>query len=116
MDNGFRVDSEQVRGHTGPVGGFAGRAHVAAEAGATLTDLNDAYGLFCIPFGSMLKPAQQRGADALKECAELLDQTVEDLRKVADRYQEAEEREARRMAEILDRLESARPAPDVREV
>ncbi|MCP2261532.1 putative conserved protein YukE [Streptoalloteichus tenebrarius] len=113
MDNGFRVDSEQVRSHAGPVGGFAGRAHTAAEAGATVTDLNDAYGLFCRPFAAMLKPAQQRGADALKECAELLDRTVEDLRKVADTYQEAEDKEARRMEEILARLGDVPSAPTV---
>lgn len=70
MSEGFEVDPDEVEAHTGTVDGFAGRADTAVGAGAHVAGLDDAYGLFCRPFGELLKDPQQRGVDTLTEMLE----------------------------------------------
>jgi hypothetical protein len=105
MGEGFEVDLNEVNSHAGTVAGFAGRADTAADAGAHVTSLDDAYGLFCQPFGQMLKDPQQRGTDTLTETASILQETVTDLQDTARHYEEVERKVLAAIEALLKRLD-----------
>lgn len=114
MGEGFEVDPAAVEGHAGTVEGFAARADTAVGAGAHVASLDDAYGLFCRPFGTLLQQPQQRGVDTLKETAAQLHDMTDGLRECALTYRDAEERIADLIERMLELLEQLNDIPVVR--
>ncbi|MPZ86246.1 MAG: ESX-1 secretion-associated protein [Actinophytocola sp.] len=114
MGEGFAVNPDEVNSHAGTVDGFAGRADTAVDAGAHVTGLDDAYGLFCRPFGEMLKDPQQRGVDTLTETATFMHETVTDLRDSAEHYQQVEDQVRAAIEALLEMLERIAEIPMVR--
>lgn len=104
MGDGFTVDTEEVRSHAGNVEGFAGRADVAADAGAHLTTLDDAYGLACQQFGQMLVEPQTKGTEGLVKAAGLLHVQADALNASADEYDACEQRVSDLIKDLLERL------------
>lgn len=114
MGDGFTVNPDEVDTHAGTVDGFAGRADTAVDAGAHVTSLDDAYGLFCRPFGTMLRDPQQRGVDTLTETASQMHDVVTNLRDSAEHYREVEARVVDRIETLLDMLDRVAAAPMAR--
>jgi uncharacterized protein YukE len=114
MGEGFAVTPDEVDAHAGTVDGFAGRADTAVDAGAHVTSLDDAYGLFCRPFGTLLKDPQQRGVDTLTETASQMHDIVTNLNKTAEHYREVEMRVVDLIDELLDKLDRVAQAPMAR--
>jgi ubiquinone biosynthesis protein UbiJ len=115
MGEGFAVNLNEVNSHAGTVDGFAGLADTAADAGAHVTSLDDAYGLFCQPFGQMLKDPQQRGAETLTETASILHETVTDLQDAAELYEEVDRKVLAAIEALIKRLDRTAEVPMVRE-
>jgi methyl-accepting chemotaxis protein len=114
MPDGFTVDTAQIHAHAASTQDLAGRADVATDAGAHLSTLDDAYGLFCRSFGEMLVQPQQRGAEALANSADHLHRTVRGLTETAEAYETAEERIAAAMEALVRQLDvAARGIPTV---
>lgn len=114
MSEGFEVDPDQVDAHSGTVDGFAARADTAVGAGAHVASLDDAYGLFCRPFGTLLAQPQQRGVEALTATAEQLHEMTDNLRDCARTYREAEETIAEFIERLVELLEQVGDIPVVR--
>lgn len=114
MSDGFEVNPEQVRAHSTTVDGFAARADTAVDAGAHVTSLDDAYGLFCRPFGTLLKDPQQRGVDTLTEAAAQMHEMTAGLADCAETYQEAEEQITEMIEALVEALEQVAQIPNVR--
>lgn len=108
MGDGFTVDSAEVRAHAGVIEQYGAQADVAAEAGAHLATLNDAYGLFCQSFGQMTVEPQQRGADALAKSAQNLHDLSQQVTEVAEAYADVEEKIATIMQTIVEQLDLIR--------
>lgn len=104
MTDGFTVSTEEIRTHAGNVEGFGGRADVAADAGAHLTTLDDAYGLACQPFGQMLVEPQARGTEGLAKAASLLHLQAGKLTASAEEYETCEQRIVDLIEDLLDSL------------
>jgi hypothetical protein len=100
MSEGFRVSSEEIRTHANTVRGFEGRAGTAADAGAHVASLDDAYGVLCQPFGMMVAIPQNRAVDALSRTRETTKQLADNLGAAADAYQEFEQR----VVDIVERI------------
>ncbi|CAL9468396.1 hypothetical protein SUDANB95_02768 [Actinosynnema sp. ALI-1.44] len=113
MSDGFTVNSDQLLTQASTVDGFAGRADTAADAGRHVAALDDAYGLLCRPFATLLKEPQQRGVDTLAATAENLHQMVDGLKDTAKAYQEAEERVGAVLEALVKALEAAAKAPRI---
>lgn len=111
MHDGFEVDPEQLNAHASTVDAFAGRADTAVDAGAHVTSLDDAYGLFCRPFADLLKDPQQRGVDTLTETATVMHETVSKLRESASAYQQVEDEVLARIEALLEMLERMSAIP-----
>lgn len=111
MHDGFEVDPDQVNAHAGTVEGFAGRTDTAVDAGAHVAELDDAYGLFCRPFATMLKDPQQRGVDTLTETASVMHETVEKLRDCAEHYQQVEDEVLAAIEALVEMLERTASIP-----
>lgn len=111
MGEPFTVNTDEVRAHAGVTAGFAGRADTAAEAGAHVSTLNDAYGLFCQSFGAMTVEPQERGAQALADCAKKLHELADKLNSSADKYDQQEDKTLERLQQLLDAVDAAKPAP-----
>lgn len=111
MGDRITVDAAEVREHAAVTDGFAGRADTAAAAGTHLTSLDDAYGLFCQPFGAMLVEPQERGTEALERCAGELHKLTESLNSAADAYEERENETVAVLQELLDKVDAAADAP-----
>ena len=107
MTDGFTVDPAQGHAHAATTEGFAGRVDVATDAGAHLSSLNDAYGLFCQSFGQMLVEPQQRGTEALRGSADGLHELSQQLTASAEAYEAAEARIAAIMEALVERLDAA---------
>ncbi|MEU4804983.1 type VII secretion target [Actinosynnema sp. NPDC023587] len=114
MSDGFTVDSEELATHATTVDGFAGRADTATDAGSHVAGLDDAYGLLCRPFASLLKEPQQRGVDTLGDTASLLHDMVGGLDDCAKTYQEAEAKVEAVMKALLAQLDAVASAPVIR--
>jgi uncharacterized protein YukE len=114
MSHGFEVDPDEVDAHAGTVDGFATRADTAVDAGAHVARLDDAYGLFCRPFGTLLAEPQQRGVDTLTETAAQLHEMTDKLRESAKTYRETEETIAEFIERLLELLEQVNDIPIVR--
>ena len=114
MSEGFEVDPDQVEAHSGTVDGFASRADTAVDAGAHVTSLDDAYGLFCRPFGTLLKEPQQRGVDTLSATAEQLHEMTVKLRESAQTYRDTEETITEFIERLVELLEQVADIPVVR--
>lgn len=114
MYDGFEVDPDQVNAHAGTVDGFAGRTDTAVDAGAHVTSLDDAYGLFCRPFADLLKDPQQRGVDTLTETASVMHESVTKLRESAEHYQKVEDDVLTAIETLLELLERTSSIPMVR--
>lgn len=114
MSDGFTVNTDQLLDRADTVAGFATRADTAADAGAHVTSLDDAYGLFCQPFAQLLKNPQQRGAGTLAETAANLHQMVTNLQDSAKTYQEAEEKIITVLQALFQMLEASAAIPSVR--
>lgn len=114
MADGFEVDPDQVDAHAGTVDGFAGRADTAVGAGAHVAALDDAYGLFCRPFGELLKDPQQRGVDTLTETAKQLHEMTDNLRETAKTYRETEDAIEDFIERLVELLEQVGDIPIVR--
>jgi uncharacterized protein YukE len=114
MSDGFEVDPGELDAHAGTVEGFASRADTAVGAGAHVTSLDDAYGLFCRPFGAMLKEPQQRGVDTLTATAEQLHEATGKLRECAQTYRDAEDTITEFIERLVELLEQVDDIPIVR--
>ncbi len=114
MSDGFEVDPDQVEAHSGTVEGFASRADTAVDAGAHVASLDDAYGLFCRPFGTLLAQPQQRGVDTLAATAEQLHEMTDNLRECARTYRDAEETIEEFIERLVELLEQVNDIPIVR--
>ncbi|GAA3463609.1 type VII secretion target [Saccharothrix longispora] len=113
MGDGFTVDSAELSAQAGAVGGLAGRADTATDAGRHVTSLDDAYGLLCRPFADLLKEPQQRGTDTLAATAESMRRLVDGLQDSAATYRAAEEKVAAVMQALVRTLEAVPSAPRV---
>jgi len=114
MSDGFTVNIDQLLTQAGAVDGFATKADTAADAGAHVTSLDDAYGLFCQPFAQLLKDPQQRGVETLTETAAVLHQMVTNLQGCAKTYQEAEEKIVILLQTLTKLLDASTPIPSAR--
>ncbi|WP_197321094.1 type VII secretion target [Saccharomonospora sp. NB11] len=108
MGDSFRVDPDEVRAHANTVRDFESRAGTAADAGSHLAGLDDAYGVLCQPFGSMVSGPQERGVEALNQAREFTRQLAENLDTAAQKYEEYEERVVEILEKVNRELESAR--------
>lgn len=109
MPDGFVVDTGQLRKHSAATEAIGGRAGVAADAGSQVADMDQAYGLLCMPIGAMLKGPQERCAEAIKASAESLHQASKKLDEAAKSYDETEQRTVTALEQILKKLEEMRP-------
>ncbi|OLF07540.1 hypothetical protein BLA60_26835 [Actinophytocola xinjiangensis] len=113
-DGFFTVDTDEVRAHAGTVEEFGGRVDVAADAGAHLTTLDDAYGLACQPFAQMLVEPQAKGTESIATAAAKLHSFAAKLNDTATDYDECERRLVEVMEDLLESLEDAAASiPDV---
>jgi uncharacterized protein YukE len=92
VSEGYEVEPERVRAHAETVRGYQDRAAKAAAAGTHLSGLDDAYGVLCQPFGSMLNEPQTRGTETLTKNAEVTGHLAEGLTAAAEAYEQLEER------------------------
>ncbi|EHK85297.1 type VII secretion target [Saccharomonospora azurea] len=100
MGDSYRVSPDEVRAHAETVRGFEQRASAAAEAGAHVAGLDDAYGILCQPFGSMVSGPQERGVEALNQAREATARLAENLDAAADAYEEFE----KSVVELLEKI------------
>lgn len=100
MSEGYEVEPDRVRSHADTVRGFQDRAATAASAGTHLSRLDDAYGVLCQPFGSMLSEPQTRGTEALTRTAEVTGNLADGLTAAAEAYEQLEERIAAMMVKL----------------
>ncbi|EWC58480.1 hypothetical protein UO65_6372 [Actinokineospora spheciospongiae] len=105
--DGFTVTIGEVLAHAATAEAQAARADVAAEAGAHLSSLDDAYGLFCQPFGQMLVEPQQRGTDAITKAAAALHGLTESLEQAAAEYQAVDEKVTAVLDALVAQLDAA---------
>lgn len=103
-DGFFTVNTDEIRAHADHVEEFGGRADVAADAGAHLTTLDDAYGLACQPFGQMLVEPQSKGTEGLAKAAGLLHRHAGDLGATAEEYEQCEHRIVELIEDLLESL------------
>lgn len=114
MGEGFAVNPAEVDAHAATVDGFAGRADTAVDAGSHVASLDDAYGLFCRPFGTLLEEPQQRGVETLTETASQLHETVTNLQECAEHYREVETSVVEQIQALLEMLDRVTDVPMVR--
>lgn len=100
MSEGYEVEPERVRAHAETVRDYQDRAAKAAAAGSHLSGLDDAYGVLCQPFGSMLKQPQARGTETLTKTADVTGSLAEGLTAAAEAYEQLEERIADLMVQL----------------
>src|SRR5690606_7030960 len=67
------------------------RAGTAADAGSHLAGLDEAYGVLCQPFGSMVREPQNRGAEALAKTQKVTQNLARALDEAANAYERLEE-------------------------
>ncbi|PXY31814.1 type VII secretion target [Prauserella muralis] len=113
---GLHVDPERLRQHAGTVGDVRGRVAEAADAGAHVAALDDAYGWLCQALGlpEMLRGPQERVTAMIRRASEQLEQDRQKLGDAAAKYDEAEAQALavlRKLAEELARAAATIPRP-----
>ena len=109
--DGFEADLGQLRTHAETTKGIGERAIEAADAGRSVADMDDAYGILCRPIAWLLKGPQDRTAEAIGACAEALQAAGEKLGDAVDTYEGVDARIAQLMDGLLDELESPNKPP-----
>ncbi len=87
----FQVVLEELRSHAKTMESFSQRAGTAADAGSHLAGLDEAYGVLCQPFGSMVREPQNRGAEALAKTQKVTQNLARALDEAANAYERLEE-------------------------
>lgn len=107
MSESYQVSVERLRAHTTTMRGFQDRADTAADAGAQVASLDDAYGILCQPFGSMVSEPQQRGVDALNQTRDATRDIADALDRAAQAYDEFEKSVVDKLNQIADSVDTA---------
>ncbi|MFD4367783.1 type VII secretion target [Rhodococcus sp. NPDC058521] len=98
------VKIDEIRSHAQCVSTFGDRVGQAADAAAHVASLDDAYGIFCQPFGMMLQEPQQRGANLIRANSSAVAGMSDRLQKCADSYQEIDEKLGKALQDILESI------------
>lgn len=98
------VKVDEIRSHAQKVDGFGDRVGQAADAAAHVASLDDAYGIFCQPFGAMLQEPQQRGVEAIQSSLTALQSMSDKLRQSSDAYESVEEKFGKALQDILEQV------------
>lgn len=96
----FQVVLEELRSHAKTMESFSQRAGTAADAGSHLAGLDEAYGVLCQPFGSMVREPQNRGAEALAKTQKVTQNLARALDEAANAYERLEEFIVERLSRI----------------
>lgn len=107
MAESYQVDPDAVRAHAKTMRGFQDRAGTAVDAGAHVAGLDDAYGILCQPFGSMVSEPQNRGVDALTGTRDATRQMADNLEAAAKAYEEFEKFVVGKLEQIAESVEAA---------
>lgn len=103
--DGFGADLGQLRTHAEATKGIGERAVEAADAGRSVADMDDAYGILCRPIAWILKGPQDRTAEAIGACADALQAAGKKLGDAVDTYEGVDAQIEQAMNEILEDLD-----------
>ncbi|MEH0819836.1 MULTISPECIES: type VII secretion target [unclassified Micromonospora] len=93
---GFEVDSQTVRAHSGTVDGVADEVDQCRRAAASVQLGRDAYGRLCQLIPSLIDPIQQATIDTLNGATDALQRAADDLRFTAREYESGDQAVATR--------------------
>ncbi|NLG55966.1 MAG: ESX-1 secretion-associated protein [Rhodococcus sp.] len=102
----LEVNVEEIRSHAKTVDDIGARVGQAADAAAHVASLDDAYGIFCQPFGAALREPQQRGVEAIQSSFTAIQSTSDKLQRCGDAYEKADEAFSAALQEILDQVDA----------
>ena len=95
---GFEVDGQVLRAHSGTVDGVADDVDQCRRAAASVQLGRDAYGRLCQLIPSLIDPIQQSTIDTLNEATDALQRTADGLRLTARAYEGGDQAVAARFA------------------